>query len=129
MTIELIRIKMIELGISREWLAEKCDYKPATLANILAPGGSHKTDKALRRIAEVLEAEEILRKQTIFKPATLTNAVTLTPTVAQFDRWMKAAYTTHNSFDEWAKQGLDRMAEEEPTIRVAQEPNYRTKEK
>jgi hypothetical protein len=31
---------------------------------------------------------------------------------------MKAAYTTHNSFDEWAKAGLDRLADI-PAIPIA----------
>jgi hypothetical protein len=60
----------------------------------------------------------------------LTNTVTLTPTVAQFDRWMKAAYRNHDSFDEWAKEGLDALADEPASLRVASEETpYRVTKK
>jgi len=113
MTFEEIPLKMMQLGVDRAWLAQECDYSAGSLAAILAPNGNQKakTDKALRRIWEALDREETRQKQAILKPATLTNTVTLTPTVAQFDRWMKAAYSQHDSFDEWAKEGLDRLAQ------------------
>lgn len=131
MKFEDIPLRMMQLGVDRMWLAEQCDYSKRTMGAILAPNGSpaNKTDKALRRIWEALDREEERQKAEHFKPATLTNTVTLTPSVAQFDRWMKAAYRNHDSFDEWAKQGLDRMAEEEPTLKVAEEPPYGTKKK
>jgi hypothetical protein len=31
----------------------------------------------------------------------------------KFNRWMKAAYRHHDGFDDWAKQGLDALADEE----------------
>lgn len=132
MKFEDIPIRMMQLGVDRAWLAEQCDYKPGTLAAILAPNGNkgHKTDKALRRIWEALDREEERQKAVHFKPATLTNTVTLTPTVEQFDRWMRAAYRNHDTFDEWAKQGLDRLAEAEPSLRAAEEPTeYKPKKK
>jgi hypothetical protein len=127
MNFEEIPIRMLQLGVDRTWLAEQCDYTKGSLARILAPNGDPKakTDKALRRIWEALDREEERQKQALYKPATLTNTVTLTPTVAQFDRWMKAAYKYHDSFDEWAKEGLDRLAENESTLKVAKDaPPY-----
>jgi hypothetical protein len=121
MTFEEIPLRMIQLGVDRPWLAEQCDYKPGTLAAILAPNGNkgHKTDKSLRRIWEALDREELRQKSAIYRPAPLTNTVTLTPTQAQFDRWMKAAYQKHDSFDDWAKEGLDLLADEHRSLRVA----------
>ena len=130
MKFEDIPIRMLQLGVDRTWLAEQCDYTKGSLARILAPNGDPKakTDKALRRIWEALDREEERQKAEHFKPATLTNTVTLTPTVEQFDRWMKAAYRHHDSFDAWAKAGLDRLAEQEPSLKVAEdEPNYKSK--
>lgn len=132
MTFDDIPIRMMQLGVDRAWLAEQCDYKPGTLAAILAPNGNkgHKTDKALRRIWEALDREEQRQKQAVYKPASLTNTVTLTPTVAQFDRWMRAAYRNHDSFDEWAKEGLDALADEHASLRVASEETpYRVEKK
>lgn len=126
MTFEQIPIRMLQLGVDRDWLAKQCDYSLRTMAAILAPNASpaNKTDKALRRIWEALDREEQRQKQAIYKPAPLTNTVTLTPTVEQFDRWMRAAYRNHDSFDEWAKAGLDAIADE--TLTAKKQINYLT---
>jgi len=133
MTFEEIPIRMLQLGISRQWLAGACDYSSSTLASIIAPKGTNRTDKALRRVWEVLDREEERQKAALRAPGPLTNIVTLTPSVAQFDRWMKAAYATHDSFDAWAKEGLDRRAEEElgnaSHLRVAEDKPSMTQKK
>jgi hypothetical protein len=121
MTFDEIPLRMMQLGVDRVWLAQQCDYSPGSLAAILAPNGNQKskTEKALRRIWEALDREELRQKSAIYRPAPLTNTVTLTPTQAQFDRWMKAAYQKHDSFDNWAKEGLDLLADEHRSLRVA----------
>lgn len=121
---------MLELGIDREELAKRTGYSANSIRNFFAPQGTNKSPRTFQRIAEVLEAEEVARKQAIYKPAPLTNTVTLTPTVAQFDRWMRAAYRNHDSFDEWAKEGLDALADEHASLRVASEETpYRVEKK
>ena len=130
MKFEDIPIRMLQLGVDRAWLAEQCDYTTDSLRQILAPKGKGKTDKALRRIWEALDREEQRQKDALTKPKTLTHRVILKPSDEQFDRWMRAAYRHHNSFDQWAKEGLDRLAEEEPMLKVAEdEPPYGTKKK
>lgn len=111
MSFDEIDPRLKKLGKDRAWLAAQCDYSTSTLASALAPNGSNKTPKALRRMWEALDREEQRQKQEKYKPAPLTNTVTLTPTVDQFDRWMRAAYRNHDSFDEWAKEGLDALAD------------------
>lgn len=113
MTFEQIPIRLLQLGLSRKWLAEECDYKLGTIAAILAPNGDpkHKTDKALRRMWEALDREEERKKNANRIPAALGHRVVIEPTDAQFNRWMEACYTLPGrTFDQWAKSGLDAMA-------------------
>lgn len=55
-----IPIRMLQLGVDRQWLAENCDYTRTHINNILAPNGDAraKTNKALRRMWEALDREE-----------------------------------------------------------------------
>lgn len=134
MTFDQIPIRMLQLGVDRKWLADACDYKPGSIASILAPKGnpSHKTDKALRRIWEALDREEERQKNANRAPAALGHRVVIEPTEAQFDRWMSAAYSRPGrTFDQWAKEGLTALADSELADRqlraVAEDPaEYRT---
>ena len=101
---------MIQLGVNRTWLAQECDYTPDSLRQILAPNGKGKTDKALRRIWEALDREEQRQKTALGISEFLPFRLVLEPDKEQFDRWMRAAYKSHNSFEQWAKQGLDKYA-------------------
>lgn len=58
MNFDDIPLRMAKLGVDRAWLAKQCDYSASTLANALAPKGTNKTEKALRRIWEALDREE-----------------------------------------------------------------------
>lgn len=128
MTFDEIPIRMMQLGVDRPWLCAQCDYSPSTLASVLAPKGTNKTDKALRRIWEALDREEARQKSAIAIPAPLGHRVFIEPTEEQFDTWMQAVYhQPGRTFDTWAKEGLDALAEEElaniakqPTLKVAE---------
>jgi hypothetical protein len=132
MTFDEISIRMLQLGVDRDWIAANCDYSKSHLANMLAPNGStkHKTDKALRRIWEALDREEERQKNAHRIPAPLGHRVVIEPTDQQFDRWMRAAYSQPGrTFDQWAKDGLEEKAERElpilmaeRTLRVAEPP-------
>lgn len=116
MNFEEVPIRMIQLGVDRPWLCRECDYKPGSLAQILAPNGNQKfkTDKALRRIWEALDREEERQKSAVMLPAPLGHRVFIEPTEEQFDTWMQAVYQQPGrSFDQWAKTGLDALAAEE----------------
>ena len=116
MTFDEIPLRMLQLGVDRPWLCEACDYKPGSLAAILAPNGNkkHKTEKAMRRIWEALDREEDRQRGSNTLPAPLGHRVFLEPTEAQFDRWMEAVYAKPGrNFDTWSKEGLDAIAKEE----------------
>lgn len=70
MTFEKIPLRMLKLGVDRAWLALQCDYSASHIAKILAPNGDikAKTDKALRRIWESLDREEVRQKAAEPKP-------------------------------------------------------------
>lgn len=116
MNFDEIPIRMLQLNVDRPWLCQECDYKPGSLAQILAPNGNQKfkTDKALRRIWEALDREEERQKSAVMLPAPLGHRVFIEPTEAQFDHWMQAVYQQPGrTFDTWAKTGLDSLAAEE----------------
>lgn len=121
MNFDKIPERMIQLGVNRAWLAEQCDYTPDSLRQILAPNGKGKTDKALRRIWEALDREEQRQKTALGISEFLPIRLVLEPEKEQFDRWMRAAYKSHNSFEQWAKQGLDKYAEEDSGLRFVAE--------
>ena len=105
---------MLRLGVDRAWIAKECDYKSGSLAQILAPNGNqkYKTDKALRRIWEALDREEECQRANIGIIKPLGHRVFMEPSEKQFDRWMQAVYAKPGrNFDDWAKQGLDAMAD------------------
>jgi len=114
MTFDEVPIRMMQLGVDRPWLCKECDYTPSTLANILAPKGSAKNDKALRRIWEALDREETRQRAAVATVKPLAHRVMLEPTGEQFDRWMQAVYShPGRNFDAWAKFGLDQLADQE----------------
>lgn len=114
MTFEEIPIRMLQLGVDRSWLCQECDYTPDSMRQILAPKGTNKTDKALRRIWEALDREEARQKSAVMLPAPLGHRVFIEPSAEQFDNWMQAVYQQPGrTFDTWAKDGLDALATEE----------------
>ena len=110
MTFDEIPLKMMQLGVDRAWLAQQCDYKPGTLAAILAPNGSqsNKTDKALRRIWEALEREELRQKRPAVQEAVCQ--IVVRPEVADFTRWNKAALSKQKTVEDWAIEALNKAA-------------------
>lgn len=110
MTFDEIPMRMMKLGVDRAWLAAQCDYKPGTLAAILAPNGNqgHKTDKALRRIWEALDREEERQK----KPTVSEDkcAIIVRPTVDELTEWNTASLSQHLTIEQWAIQQLNRAA-------------------
>jgi SOS-response transcriptional repressor LexA len=111
MTFDQIPIRMLQLGVDRTWLASECDYSLSTLANAIAPNGSNKTDKALRRIWEALDREEERQRATATTPEAVHFRVVLEPEKDRFDHWMQAVYSKPGrTFDDWASAGLDAIA-------------------
>lgn len=107
----------MELGISREWLAEKCHYSKSSIVNILAPGGSNRSLKALTRISEVLTAEEA--RQAAEKAAAAApppviperQQLVLRPTDAEYEAWSAAQTATgHPTVRDWAVDSLNETA-------------------
>ena len=114
MTFEEIPIRMLQLGVDRPWLCQECRYSKSTLANILAPNGSNRNDRALETIWEALDREEERQKSAVMLPAPLGHRVFIEPTEEQFDHWMEAVYhQPGRTFDQWARTGLDGLAAEE----------------
>ncbi len=101
--------------LARAWLCEQCDYKPGSLAQILAPNGSlkFKTDKALRRIWEALDREEArqLAEKNAPEPTPLSNLVIRVDT-EEFDNWCRAALSHEQIVSDWAV-GAIRVAYQE----------------
>lgn len=123
MTFEEIPSRMRALGVDREWLMRECRYSKSTLASTLAPKGTNRNERALKTIWEALDREED-RQKTPAIPEPLRQPLILEPTPVQFDRWTSAfKHSPYPTFSEWAKAGLDAMAEEEFRLRVADEPN------
>lgn len=113
MNFDEIPMRMLQLGVDRAWLAQQCDYTPDSLRQILAPNGKGKTDKALRRIWEVLDREEERQKNALGIPEIIPFRVVLEPDKQRFDSWMRAVYSKPGrTFDEWATAGLDALADE-----------------
>lgn len=113
MNFDEIPLRMAKLGVDRDWLMKECRYSKSTLANILAPKGSNKNERALETIWKALDREEERQKKPVF-PDPLGHRVFIEPSQAQFDRWMQAAYSKPGrTFDEWAIAGLESIADEE----------------
>jgi len=111
MKFDEIQKRMDQLKVDRSWLAVKCDYKLGTLAAILAPNGNlgHKTQKALRRIHEVLDAEEANQKN----PATQLESqqIVLRPSDNQYDAWNRAALKNGLILRDWCMDTLIKAAD------------------
>ena len=113
MNFDEIPLRMAKLGVDRIWLMKECRYSKSTLANILAPKGSNKNERALETIWNALDREEERQEKPVL-PAPLGHRVFIEPTGQQFDRWMQAAYSRPGrNFDQWVKTGLDSLAAEE----------------
>lgn len=110
MTFEEIPLKMMQLGVDRAWLALQCDYSISSIANILAAGGNpkSKTDKALRRIWEVLDREDERRKKP--NPPEEKCAMVIRTTADEFANWNVASMNEHLTVENWAVQQLNRAA-------------------
>ena len=125
MTFEEIPIRMLQLGVDRPWLCRECDYTPSTLASILAPKGTAKSDKALRRIWEALDREEARQKNP--EVAFETQQLVLRPSDAVYAHWNDAALREGKRVTEWATDSLNSMADkklhlvQEPAQKVAEE--------
>lgn len=137
MTFDEIPLKMLKLGVDRAWLARQCDYKAGTLAAILAPNGnlSHKTEKALRRIWEALEREEIRQKRPAVQESVCQ--IVVRPDVEEFTKWNKAALSKKKTVEDWAidalnkaaAQGIYTLNDEPPSMVAEDQTPYRTKKK
>jgi len=119
MTFDAIPIRMLQLGVDRDWLCRECDYSSSTLASVLAPKGSNKTNKALRRIWEALDREEArqLAEKNAPEPPTLSNLVIRVET-EEFDEWCRAALSRQQIISEWAVDAI-RSAYREETAQPA----------
>lgn len=107
MTLEQIKIRMLQLKVDRDWLATACGWTKGNVVNVLAPKGSNRSPKAIARIKDALDREEERQRLDKLPKMDLGARVIIEPTQAQFDRWMKAAYATDGgNFDQWAKDGL-----------------------
>jgi hypothetical protein len=108
MNFDEIPIRMMKLGVDRAWLAKECDYSLSTLANAIAPNGSNKTDKALRRIWEVLDREETRQKNPV-NPLEL-HQIVLRPTDEELTNWNRAANKENLVIVDWCIQSLNEAA-------------------
>lgn len=110
MTFEEIPLRMMKLSVTRKWLCEQCDYTPSTLASILAPKGTNKTEKALRRIWEALDREEERQGQAAAKPPYELQQLVLRPDDAHFELWNEVSRKAGMNIREWAVAALTRNA-------------------
>jgi len=110
MNFDEIPIRMMKLGVDRAWLAKDCDYSERTIALILAPNSSpaNKTDKALRRIWEVLDREEARQKNPV-NPLEL-HQIVLRPTDEELTNWNRAANKENLVIVDWCIQSLNDAA-------------------
>ena len=110
MKFEDIQVRMLQLGVDREWLAKECDYTPGSLARILAPKGDPKakTQKALRRIWEALDREEERQKKPTISEEKC--AIIVRPNTEEFTLWNKASMKQHLTIEEWALEQLNLAA-------------------
>jgi len=135
MTFDEVPLKMIKLGVDRAWLARQCDYTTDSLRQILAPNGKGKTAKALRRIWEALEREEIRQKRPAVQEAVCQ--IVVRPDVEEFTKWNKAALSKKKTVEDWAidalnkaaAQGIYALNDEPPSMVAEDQTPYRTKKK
>jgi len=123
MNFDEIPFRMAKLGVDRTWLAKQCDYSMSTLANALAPNGTNKTEKALRRIWEALDREEA-RQQSPVAPLEMHQLV-MRPTDEQFDSWNREANAHGMLIKDWCIEALNAAAHElarHPIARIAEDP-------
>jgi hypothetical protein len=107
-TFSEIPARMLKLGVNRPWLCSACDYTPSTLASILAPKGTNKTDKALRRIWEALDREESRQAALASHPPFERQQLVLRPTDREYAAWCREA--GGEPLQEWALAALNRAA-------------------
>lgn len=109
-----IPIRMLQLGVDRQWLADQCDYTRGTLAAILAPNGSpkFKTNKALRRMWEALDREQERQESKKVRPIFERQQLVLRPTDEEYARWSEAQRLGGQpTLAKWALDSLNRITE------------------
>ena len=137
MSFDEIPLRMMKLGVDRAWLAKECDYSSRTMAAILAPNASpaNKTDKALRRIWEVLDREEERQKRPHAQEEHCQ--IVVRPLIMDYERWNKISMRDGLTIEEWAIASLNEaaraktMMERQQITLLASEdlPNYKANQK
>lgn len=127
-----IQIRMLKLGVDRPWLADQCDYSPQHLANILAPNGDakSKTKKALRRIWEALDREELRQSAEAAVPELpAISSLVIRVAAEEFDDWNRAAMAKGKLVSEWAIDSIRDAYAEQNVLKVASpDPSYPSQE-
>ena len=112
--------RLRSLGKNRAWLAEVTKRSPDSVRTALAPKAPAAKRSTLLQMAlsEAIEREEASSINSV--PVPLGHRLFVEPSDAQFHLWMTAAYSKPGrSFDQWAKAGLDELANEELAKRAA----------
>lgn len=115
-TTERIKEWLGELGKDREWLGKTLGVSKRTVDNWLS-SPIEIPPRKLKRIGELMDTEPSAT-------SILRQPLLITPSKTQFNRWNSAwKQSDFETLEEWALSGLDAMAAEYFSIKVADEPN------
>jgi len=90
--------------LSNEWLADKCGVKLSTVS-------SWRSNRPIPSKAKVI-IESLMREDHDRKIEDIRNSLTMRPTRQQFNNWNQASLEVGKTIEDWALEGLDRMAAE-----------------
>lgn len=107
---EKINERLENIGKDRNWLAAQTGRSPASIRTSLAPNSAEKNrSKHLQRsLSEAIEREEQRQSEAI-TDLRAQNLV-ISASNEQFRAWNAASLAASKLIEDWARDGLDRMA-------------------
>lgn len=102
--------RLAAIGKDRRWLAEKTARSPSSIRTSLAPAAAEKNrSKHLQKaLSEAIEQEEQRQSEAITDLRAQNLVISASP--SQFRAWNSASLAAGKLIEDWARDGLDRMA-------------------
>lgn len=110
-TYDDIDARLSAIGKDRRWLAEKTGRKLSSLHTSLAPNADAQKNRSARlqrSLSEAIEREEQRQSEAITDLR--SQNLVISASNEQFRAWNAASLAAEKLIEDWARDGLDRMA-------------------
>lgn len=100
--------RLTAIGKNRRWLTTQVQYKASSIREALAPNSTKRSTRLQRAITIAIEREEQRQSEAITDLR--SQNLVISASNEQFRAWNAASLAAEKLIEDWARDGLDRMA-------------------